>query len=275
MLSDLLNYQFLQNALMAGILTSIVAGSIGVVVVEKKMIMMTGGIAHASYGGVGLGYLLGFTPIIGAFIFSLVSAFSVGFLKRKGGADKDIIIGLFWSLGMALGVIFIALIPGYPPNLSSYLFGNILTATRGDLLFLSILTLLVVILFITFFNNWKAYLLDEEFASIRGIATTFLEYLLLLLIGVTIVVLIRSVGIILCLSMLIAPAAAAKLLFSRLEQRLLAAVIFGFIFNLTGLFISYYGDLPSGGVIVIVSVLSYLLIYILTGKVSRRLKHER
>lgn len=275
MLSDLLNYQFLQNALIAGILTSIVAGIIGVVVVEKKMIMMAGGIAHASYGGVGLGYLLGFTPIIGAIIFSLISAFSVGFLKRKGGADKDIIIGLFWSLGMALGVVFIALMPGYPPNLSSYLFGNILTATRGDLLFLSILTILVVVLFITFLNNWKAYLFDEEFASIRGIATTFLEYLLLLLIGVTIVVLIRSVGIILCLSMLIAPAAAAKLLFNRLEQRLLAAVIFGFIFNLIGLFISYYGDLPSGGVIVIVSVLSYLLIYILTGKVSRRLKHER
>lgn len=275
MLSDLLNYQFLQNALIVGILTSVVAGIIGVVVVEKKMIMIAGGIAHASYGGVGLGYLLGFTPMIGAFIFSIISAFSVGFLKRKGGTEKDIIIGLFWSLGMALGVVFIALMPGYPPNLSSYLFGSILTATRGDLLFLSLLTIFVVIIFIIFFNNWKAYLFDKEFAYIRGVSTTFLEYLLLFLIGVTIVVLIRSIGIILCLSMLIAPAAAAKLLFSRLEQRILAAVVFGFIFNLIGLFISYCSDLPSGGVIVIVSVLSYLLVYVLTGNVSSRIKHER
>ena len=274
MLSDFFNYQFLQFALIAGILTSIVAGIIGVIVVEKKMIMMAGGIAHASYGGVGLGYLLGFTPIIGAFIFSLISAFSVGFMKRKGGEWKDIIIGMFWSLGMALGIVFIAFMPGYPPNLTSYLFGNILTVTSGDLIFLSILTVIVFILFIAFFNNWKAYLFDEEFAGIRGIATTFLEYLLLLLIGITVVVLIRSVGIIMCLSMLIAPAAVAKLLFNKLEERLIAAVIFGFIFNLIGLFISYYANLPSGGVIVIVSVVSYFIIFILTSKFFRRIKHE-
>ncbi|MCI0502922.1 MAG: metal ABC transporter permease [Fusobacteria bacterium] len=274
MLNDFLSYAFLQNALIASVFTSIVAGIIGVIVVEKKMVMMAGGIAHASYGGVGLGYLLGFTPIIGAFIFALISAFGVGALKRKGGTDKDIIIGLFWSLGMSLGIIFIALMPGYPPNLSSYLFGNILAVTSEDLWLLGILTMLVIFLVFSLFNNWKAYLFDEEFASIKGGATVFLEYLLLFLIGITVVVLIRGVGIILCLSMLIAPAAAARLLFHKLGTRIIGAVALGLIFTLSGLVISYLGNMPSGGVIVVMSVLSYLFLYLATSRIFKERRNE-
>lgn len=262
MIADILTYQFLQNAILAGILASIVSGIIGVIIVEKKLIMMSGGIAHASYGGVGLGYLLGFEPIWGAFGFSILAALGVGFLKRRSGTGSDIVIGLFWSLGMALGIIFISLMPGYPPNLGSYLFGNILAVTRGDLLLIFLLTLVVVLVFLALFDYWKAYLFDGEFASIRGISAGILEFMLLLLVAITVVVLIRIVGIILSLSLLIAPAAAAKILFRRLGSRILAAVVLGLLFTLGGLFLSYALNVASGAMIVLVSVFGYALVSI-------------
>jgi zinc transport system permease protein len=193
-------------------MASIVCGMIGVVIVEKKLVMMSGGIAHTSYGGVGLGYLLGFEPIIGAFIFSVCAAMGIGYVKRKGGANSDVIIGLFWSLGMALGILFIALMPGYPPDLSSYLFGSILSVTYANLYLMISLTFIVTLVVVCFFNHWKAYLFDEEFAAILGVKTAFLEYLLLILVAMTVVVLIRVVGIILVLALLTAPAATAALL---------------------------------------------------------------
>ena len=148
MIHALLEYQFMQNAFIASLLASIVCGMIGVIVVEKKLVMMSGGIAHTAYGGVGLGYLLGFEPIIGAFLFSVAAALGIGAIKRKGGVQADIIIGLFWSLGMALGIVFIALMPGYPPDLNSYLFGNILSVTKADLYLMVLLTLPVLFIVI-------------------------------------------------------------------------------------------------------------------------------
>ena len=119
MLKTILAYQFLQNAILAGILASIVCGLIGVIVIEKKLVMMSGGIAHTAYGGVGFGYFCGMEPIIGAFIFTILAAFGIGIIKRKGGGNSDVIIGLFWSLGMALGIVFLSLMPGYPPDMNS------------------------------------------------------------------------------------------------------------------------------------------------------------
>jgi zinc transport system permease protein len=132
MLKVLFEYQFIQNAVFAGILASIVCGIIGVIIVEKRLVMMSGGIAHTSYGGVGLGYLLGFEPIVGAFFMSILAAFGIGYIKRHGGTKAEVAIGLFWSLGMALGIFFIAMMPGYH-NMSSYLFGNILSVTQATL----------------------------------------------------------------------------------------------------------------------------------------------
>lgn len=270
MLVDLFRYQFLQNAVMAGLLASVLAGVIGFIIVEKKMIMMSGGIAHASYGGVGLGYLLGIEPIYGALGFSLVSALSVGLIKRKGGTDSDIVIGLFWSLGMALGIIFIAMVPGYPPNLTSYLFGNILAVTVGDLLLMAGVVLIVVFLFVAFFNNWKAYLFDEEFAGIRGSGVMLLEFLLLGMIALSVVVLIRIVGIILALAILIAPAATAKLLFKRMSVRVVMSMFFGALFMLGGLFLAYALNSAAGAMIVLVAVVFYIVVYVVTSMRLRR-----
>jgi len=261
LIKALLEYQFLQNAFFAGILASVVCGIIGVIIVEKKLVMMSGGIAHTSYGGVGLGYLMGFEPIIGAFLFSIGAALGIGYIKRKGGARSDVVIGLFWSLGMALGILFIALMPGYPPDLSSYLFGSILAVTKSDLYLTISITLIVTLVIVSLYSYWKAYLFDEEFAFIIGLKTAFMEYLLLVLVAMTVVVLIRVVGIILVLALLTAPAATAGMLTSNLKNRMLYSILFGNVFCMAGLWISYALNIASGAAIVIISVMCYFLFY--------------
>ena len=274
MINAILHYQFMQNAAMAGILASIVCGIIGVIIVEKKLVMMSGGIAHTAYGGVGLGYLLGFEPILGAFFFAVCAALGIGYINRKGGARADIIIGLFWSLGMALGILFIALMPGYPPDLNSYLFGNILSVTKSDLRLTAAAATFVALIVILFYHHWKAYLFDEQFASILGVKTSFLEYLLLILVALTVVVLIRVVGIILVLALLTAPAATAGLLSQKLHQRMLYAILLGSIFCITGLYLSYQWNIASGAVIVILSVACYFLVYLIRA-VRERWQRQR
>lgn len=259
MIQAIFEYQFMQNAIIAGILASIVCGIIGVMIVEKKLVMMSGGIAHTAYGGVGLGYLLNFPPILGAFFFAIAAAFGIGFIKRKGGTRADVIISMFWSLGMALGILFIALRPGYPPDLSSYLFGNILSVTRADLGLMLILAFLVLAVVTLLYQDWKNYLFDEEFAFVMGKPTGFMEYLLLLLVALTVVVLIRVVGIILVISLLAAPAAIAEMITHRFEQRMGYAIVFGLITTLGGLTISYYWNVASGASIVLLSAAIYLL----------------
>lgn len=261
MIAALFQYQFLQNAVIASILASIVCGVIGVIIVEKKLIMMSGGIAHTSYGGVGLGYLLGFEPIFGALFISILAALGIGYIKRKGGTRADVIIGLFWSLGMALGIMFIAMMPGYPPDLTSYLFGNILSVTRSDLYFMASFTLVIVLVIAVLFNYWKAYLFDDEFASIIGIKTGFLEYLLFVLIAISVVVLIRVVGIILVLALFTAPTAIAGLMAKSLKVRMVLSIIIGGLFCFMGLWLSYTLNVASGAAIVILSSVGYLLAY--------------
>lgn len=263
MIKSIFEYQFMQNALFASLLASVVCGIVGVIIVEKKLVMMSGGIAHTAYGGVGLGYLMGFEPIIGAFIFSVSAAIGIGFIKRKGNTQSDVIIGLFWSLGMALGVVFVSFMRRYPPDLNSYLFGNILSVTKSDLYMMIVLTFIVVILIITFYNDWKAYLFDEEFASIIGIRTAFLEYLLLILVAMTVVVLIRVAGIILVIAMLTAPAATAGIFSAKLKDRMIYAVILGALFCVFGIWISYVLNIASGASIVVLASVFYFISYFL------------
>ncbi len=275
MFSAVLEYQFLQNAIIAGILSSIVCGIIGVIVIEKKLVMMSGGIAHTSYAGIGLGYLLGFEPILGAFAFSLSAALGIGFLKRRGSANFNVVIALFWSFGMALGIFFIALAPGYPPDITSYLFGSILTVTQIDIYLMAALTVIVVLVITALFNNWKAYLFDEEFSSIMGIKTGFLEYLLLILIAMTVVVLIRVVGIILVLALLTAPAAISGMFVKSLKGRMALSVIAGIVLCIAGLALSYNYNIASGATIVILSVISYAVLFAVNIIIGARSKKRQ
>ncbi len=270
MLNALFQYQFLQNAVVASVLASIVCGMIGVIIVEKKLLMMSGGIAHTAYGGVGLGYLLGFEPILGAMGFSIAAAFSIGLVKRKGGGDTDVVIAMLWALGMALGIAFIGIAPGYPPNMDSYLFGNILSVTRADLKTMLIMTLIIAAVIIIFYNDWKAYLFDEEFSRILGLKTVFLEYLLLIMVALTVVVMIRVAGIILVIALLSAPAAIARMLTNKLNRRMIFAILLGVFFCLSGLTVSYIWDIASGATIIIISVLSYCLAALIKKACAKR-----
>lgn len=274
MLKALFEYHFLQNALLAGVLSSVVCGIIGVIIIEKKLVMMSGGIAHTSYGGVGLGYLLGFEPILGALMFAVLASLGIVRIKRKGGARSDVVIGLFWSLGMALGVLFIAIMPGYPPDLSSYLFGNILSVTRTDVYLMAGLTVLVAMMIAIFYNHWKAYLFDEEFASIIGVRTALLDYLLLILVAMAVVVLIRVVGIVLAIALLTAPAATAGMLTKNLKKRMIYSILLGCVYCIAGLWASYELDIPSGASIVVISSFVFFLSYILRSAFANKKRKE-
>ena len=273
MLNAIFEYQFMQHAVIACILSSVVCGVIGVIIVEKKLIMMSGGIAHTAYGGVGLGYLCGFEPMLGAVIFSVGAAGAVGAIKRKGGANTDVIIALLWSTGMALGTAFLGFMKSYPPDMSSYLFGNILSVSAGNIITMSALTVIVCLAVFVFFNDWKTFLFDESFSQILGQKTALLEYTLIILIALTVVVLIRVAGIILVIALLTAPAATAALLTDRLGRRMFIAVVLGLFYCFGGLWISYVLGIASGATIIIFSVLVYTAVYLISSAAAKhRLK---
>jgi zinc transport system permease protein len=259
MFKAILTYQFMQNAALAALLGSVVCGIMGVIIIEKKLVMMSGGIAHTSYGGVGLGYLLGIEPIFGAFLFSVLAALGIGALKRRDVARSDVLISLFWALGMACGILFIAMMEGYPPDISAYLFGSILSVTRADLLFILCLTVTVAVVFIALYADWQVFLFDEDFARTRGVNTKRLDTLLMVLIAVTVVVLIRVVGIILVLALLTAPAATAALFTTRLKTRVWLAIGISALYSFGGLWLSYRLNIASGAAIVMLAVVCYLL----------------
>ncbi|MGD1821713.1 MAG: metal ABC transporter permease [Pleomorphochaeta sp.] len=264
----ILNYQFIQNALFAIILSSIVCGIIGTIIIEKKLILMSSGIAHTAYGGVGLGYLLNFNPLIGALLFSLISALSIGKVRKSSFKHSEVIIALFWSVGMALGILFISFMDSYPPDMNSYLFGNILSVNSIDLINMVILTVVVLILLTIFFQDWKIYLFDEEMAKINGLNTSFLEYILLIIIAFSVVILIRVSGIIMLITLVCAPSATAALVSERLNSRMIIAILISLINSLFGLYLSYIFDIASGATIVIFSAFIYFLTYMFTKKLN-------
>ena len=260
MLEAIFKYSFLQNAILAAVFASIICGIIGVIISEKKLLMMSGGIAHTAYGGVGLGYLAGFEPILGAGIFSLIAAFIIGKIRRSGNKNSDVIIGLLWSVGMSLGILFTELMPGYPPDMNSYLFGNILSVTKADLFTIIALTVIVSLIIIVFFNDWKAFLFDDSFSEIRGIKTAFLEYLLLAIIALSVVALIRVAGIILIIALLSAPGACASFFTKTLKARMITSVLFSIAFCLIGITVSYYLGFSSGTVIVFTAAVTFFIL---------------
>ncbi len=263
MMQAILSYAFMQKALMAAVLASILSGIIGAVIVEKKLVSMSGGIAHTSFGGIGLGYLLKIPPIITGMIFAVIASISLPIIKRKTSTASDTLIGIFWASGMALGILFIGLTPGYPPDMTSYLFGDILTVSTLYLVLLSILSVIVLIVFISMFNYWKAYLFDERYLHVIGVKTAFFERVLYILIALSIVLLIKVVGIILAIALLTIPSAIAKLYTKSLKVQMISATLISMVTSIGGLILSYYFNIPSGATIILLAVLVYMLAYVI------------
>ena len=215
---DLLQYGFFQHALLGSLLTAIACGIVGTYIVSRRLVFISGGITHASFGGLGLGFYLGMNPILMAMLFSVLSAFGVEWASKTQNVREDSAIAGIWSLGMALGVIFIFLTPGYAPNLSAYLFGNILTVSTGDIIWIAALALLLVILFSLFLREIVYVAFDRDFALTQGVPVKCIEYVMMCCIAVTIVLSIRLVGIMLLMSLLTLPQITVNLFYIRLQE---------------------------------------------------------
>lgn len=256
---DLLKYTFFQHALLGSLFTCIACGIVGTYIVSRRLVFISGGITHASFGGLGIGFYLGINPIFSAMIFSIASAFGVEWLSKKQGVREDSAIASVWALGMALGVICIFLTPGYAPNISAYLFGNILTVTETDIWMIGILALLLVIAFGFFYNLVLYTAFDRDFARTKGIPVVWIEHLMMLAIAVTIVLSIRLIGIMMLLSLLTVPQMTVNIFTARFKNILVYSCVVGTIGCFGGLFISYYLNIPSGAAIIFVQVILFLL----------------
>jgi zinc transport system permease protein len=255
---ELFSYGFLLKALIASMLMSVTCGIIGTYIVSRRMVFISGGITHASFGGVGIGYFFGFPPLAGAAVFAILAALTTESLTRRKVIRNDSIIAIMWSLGMALGIIFVYLTPGYAPNLMTFLFGSIITVTSTDLWLMFALAVVVAGFFAILFKPILYVSFDEQFAKTRGIPVMLLNYLLIILVALTIVLSIRIAGIILVLSILTIPQNIANLFTNRFSNIILGSVIFGFLASVLGLVISYYMDIPSGATIIFTLVVIYL-----------------
>ncbi len=266
---ELLQYEFVRNAIAAGILASIACGIIGVYVVVKRIVFISGGIAHASFGGIGLGYYLGINPILGVLPFSIASALSMGWVSKRSRLPEDTAIGILWALGMSIGIILVSLTPGYAPDLMTYLFGNILTVPFSDIVLMLILDAVILVVVYSFYKEFLALCFDEEFATVRGVAAERLYLVLLCLIALTVVVLIRVVGVILVIALLTIPAAMSRQFTSNLKKMMMLSIIFGAVFSSGGIWLSYMFDVPSGATIVLVMSVVYLFYSLVKGIGSR------
>lgn len=255
---ELLKYDFFQNALLSTVLIGISCGLVGTYIVAKRMVFISGGITHTSFGGLGMAYYLGFSPMLGATVFSLLAALGILFLSDNKKLREDSLIGIFWSAGMAVGILFIYLTPGYAPNLMSYLFGNILTVTREQILLSVVLCLLIILFFCRFFRPLFYIAFDKEYSKTHHVHVNIIDVSATVIIALCIVLCLKLAGIILVISYLTIPQAIAGIFYKNFSQQLPASAIISSLGSVIGLFVSAWLNIPSGASIVICFLLLFL-----------------
>lgn len=256
---ELFQYDFFTNALLGGFFASIACGIIGTYIVIKRLVFICGGITHASLGGLGIGFYFGINPVFAALIFSILSAFGIEWLSSRQGVREDSAIAAFWSFGMAIGIICIYLKAGFAPNLSDYLFGNILTITTADIFSFIIISLVLSLIFIFFKNQILYTAFDADFARTRNLPVKFIEYTMMLFIAITIVLTIRLVGVMLLMSLLTIPQMTANLYTANFKKMIFLSILFGLIACVAGLILSAYINVPSGAFIIFVLIAVYFI----------------
>ena len=252
---EILQYDFIQNALISGILISIAAGIIGSLVVVNKITFLTGGIAHSSYGGIGLAIYLGIPVLFGATVFAVITAILIAIITLKNRTRIDAIIGMMWASGMAIGIIFVDLTPGYNVDLMSYLFGSIIAVSAEDIQYMTVLDIFIIGIVVYFYKEILAVSYDSEFATLRGINVKFFYTLILILAALCVVAAIKAVGLILVIALLTIPTYLAETFASKLSSMMILSSILATIFTISGLVVSYSYDISSGASIIMVAVL--------------------
>lgn len=271
-LLDLFSDSFFQRALLASALISIICGFIGSWVVAKRITFIAGGVSHASFGGIGFGYWAGFPPVLSAAVFGLFAALTVQWFQKKDNLRSDATIGIIWAAGMALGILFLAMTPGYTPNLMSYLFGNILTVSTVDLLLMAGVAA-VVVLFFTFYMRTILYIsYDEEFARVQQLPVDLFNYLLIGLTALSVVVAIRAVGIILVISLLTIPQTIINLFSHRFRRIAFFSTLLSFIAAFSGLLAAAWLNIPTGATIILTLVVFFAVARVFYACRTRRLK---
>jgi zinc transport system permease protein len=257
---NIFQYDFIIKGLLGAFFASITAGIAGTYIVSRKMVFLSGGITHASFGGIGIGYFAGINPVIGAAVFGILSALGVEYLSVKQKIREDSAIGILWAFGMAIGIIFIYLTPGYTPNLMSYLFGSILTVTNADIIALGIMSLVLIVYFGVFYRTIIYISFDEAYARTYSSYVDLFKYITTSLMALTIVLNIRMAGVVLVISLLTIPPNIA-MIFTKVYRRIVVwSVIAGFAGTAAGYTISYFAGIPVGATIIFTLVVLWVIV---------------
>ncbi len=260
---DILQFEFMRNALYAGILTSIICGIIGTLIVVNRLVFLAGGIAHSAYGGIGMAFFFGLPYMVGAIGFSFVVAMIMAGVSLKAKERADTIVGVLWAVGMASGILLLDLTPGYNVDLMSYLFGSILSVPRSDLVSMAAIGLVILLLVSYFFRDLLAMSYDEEFAQIRGMPVKRLYYMLIGMVAVTVVMVVQVVGLILVIALLTIPPSISEKYTKSLAKMMLCSCFLGIVFTTGGLWLSYRYDMTSGAAIIFLAGVVFFLSLIL------------
>ncbi len=256
---EILHFEFMRNALMAGLLASIICGIMGTLVVVNRIVFLSGGIAHAAYGGIGLGFYFGWSYFPSTLGFSLFVSMVMAVVTMKAKHRADTIIGVTWAVGMAFGIILIDISPGYNVDLMSYLFGSILTVPKSDLWLMLIMSIIIIGVTTFYYKDILAMSYDEEFAKIRGVPVKAIYILLIAMLAVTVVVVIQVVGLILIIALLTIPPFIVERYARSLGSMMILSSVAGMIFTVCGLWFSYKFNITSGAAIIMVAGITFFI----------------
>lgn len=263
-IANIFEYDFLTNAFIASILSGITCGIVGSYIVTRRIVFLSSGITHASFGGLGIALYAGIDPLLGALSFASVSSVGIEFASRRGGIREDSVVGIIWSMGMAIGALFMSLRPGYATDLTSYLFGNILLVTPENIVWLSILTVVLIIGSVVWLRRLMYITFDEEYAKSQGINTTLVAYIMAVVIAISIVLSIKVMGIILLLSLITIPTVIANAVTKDFRLITPLSAIIAVVGNVLGFILSYEYDIPTGSCIIFILVLLLIAVKLLT-----------
>lgn len=259
---EALQYEFIQNAILAGVFISIAAGIIGSLVVVNKITFLAGGIAHSSYGGIGIAIFLGLPVLLGATVFAVLIAIAISFLTLYNKNRIDSIIGIMWAFGMALGIVFVDLTPGYNVDLMSYLFGSIIAVPQSDIWYMGILDAFIIALVVFYYREFLAISYDAQFAKLRGVNVEFFYTLILIMAALTVVAAIKVVGLILVIALLTIPTYLAESFCNKLSSMMIVSSLMATTFTLLGLAVSYIYNISSGASIILVAIICLIVVKI-------------